>query len=268
MNALLLALSFLFISCTTNLGDNHYRLIKNSYYTSAKEERQMGEVYIPTGQGPFPGVVLVHGGGWNSRSLSDMNSVAQSLASHGFVVYNINYRLAPKHLHPAPIIDLENALIFFKNHAKEYNLNPKRIGLWGYSSGGHITSYYALIHAKDKERKVQAVVAGGTPFDFTWYPNSPIFNKYMGGHRDKMLTQYFDASPAFKISSEAPPFYLYHAEEDKLIEFAQSTSFEAKLRAANVPVERHDIGWWGHATAFVFSEEAVVEGINFLKKKL
>ena len=268
MKILIPLIALFFASCTTYSGKVKYLKLDNNYYTLEKTEREMGQVYIPEGKGPFPGVIILHGGGWNSRSYEDMNSVAHSVASHGFVVYNINYRLVPKHLHPAPIIDLQNALIHFKANHQQFKLDPKRIGLWGYSAGGHIVSYFALVHAKDENLKVQAVVAGGTPFDFTWYPESPIISKYMGDYRDKMLDQYFEASPMYKITADAPPFYLYHARNDKLVEFAQSTAFEAKLRAAKVPVKRHAISWWGHATAFVFSEKAVVKGIEFLQEKL
>lgn len=192
-----------------------------------------------------------------------MNSIAVSLASHGFVVYNINYRLAPEFKHPAPIEDLGEALKFFKAHAIEYKLDSERIGLWGYSCGSHISAYYALTNPG-----IKAVVAGGSPMDFTWYPHSPIISKYMGKERDEMLDEYFDASPMYKVTSKAPPFFLYHAENDKLVEFAQSSAFEAQLKKHRVPVKLHKIGWWGHATAFIFSEESVIKGVNFLKKSL
>lgn len=268
MKSLISLLSLVLLSCTHHPGDQKYSKILNAFYTPDKEERQRGEVYIPEGDGPFPGVVLVHGGGWDSRSLDDMNSIAKSLASQGFVVFNINYRLAPKYKHPAPIEDLASALKFFRSKASDYKLDPKRIALWGYSCGSHISSYYALTNASDPDLKVQAVVAGGSPMDFTWYPHSPIITKYMGKERDEMLEEYFAASTPNKINSAAPPFFLYHAENDKLVEFAQSASFEAQLKKNHVPVELHAIGWWGHATAFIFSEESVIKGIDFLKKRL
>ena len=268
MKSLLTLATMLLLSCTTHTGDQKYSKTVNAFYTPENTERQKGDLYIPEGAGPFPGVVLVHGGGWDSRSLDDMNSIAKSLASHGFVVYNINYRLSPEFHHPAPIDDLGVALKFFRDNSTKYKLDPKRIALWGYSCGSHISAFYALTHAKDPELKVQAVVAGGSPMDFTWYPHSPIISKYMGKQRDEMLEQYFAVSPMYMVTKEAPPFFLYHAEDDKLVEFAQSAAFEAQLKKHNVPVELHKIGWWGHATAFIFSEQSVIKGIDFLKKRL
>lgn len=258
----------LLLSCTTHQGDKKFQKPKEAFYTQNQNERQKGEVYVPEGAGPFPGIVLVHGGGWYSRDYRDMNSIAKSLAGHGFVVYNINYRFAPEHLHPAPIDDLKTALTYFKKNAADFKLDTKRIGLWGYSSGGHIVSDYALTFAHDEAYKIQAVVAGGAPFDFTWYDQSPIINKYMGGFRDKKLSEYYAASPMYKITRGAPPFFLYHARNDKLVEYAQAMAFEARLKSFDVPVNHHEIGWWGHATAFMFSEAAVVAGVNFLEGKL
>lgn len=261
-------LLFLLLSCTTYTGKIPLEDPNLVYYTAETNERQAGEILIPKTPGPHPGVIVVHGGGWNSRDFQDMSSVAKSLVSHGFVVFNINYRLAPEHKHPAPIEDLDHALKYFKQHAAKFKLDPKRIGLWGYSSGGHIVSYYALKYAQVPERKVQAVVSGGAPYDFTWYPYSPIIKKYLGKFRDQMMDEYIEASPVFKVSSFAPPFFLYHGVSDKLVEFAQTTAFEARLKVLKVPVERHDVKWWGHATTFIFSEESVVNGISFLEKYL
>lgn len=254
-------------SCASYMGKEKYEIKEKVFYTQALNERQMGAIFIPKKNGPLPGVILIHGGGWNSRSYEDMNSVAKSLASHGYTVFNINYRFAPKDLHPAPINDLTLAMDYFKAHASELKLDPSRIALWGYSAGGHIASYYALTNSNSSSN-VQAVVSGGAPYDFTWYPYSPIIKKYMGDYRDKCLNAYIEASPVFKITESAPPFFLYHAIEDKLVEFAQSTSFEARLKTFNIPVERHQVSWWGHATTFIFSNASVKKGIQFLEKHL
>lgn len=254
-------------SCAYHRGTKKYVVQKNIYYTDKNDERQMGELTIPVGPGPFPAVILVHGGGWNSRSFEDMRSIAESLSSNGFVVFNINYRLAPEHKHPAPLEDLKQALLFLKSKKDEFKLDPDRIGLWGYSAGGHIVSLLALTMT-DPTLKIKAVVAGGAPLDFTWYPLSPYLKKYMGDYRDKMPTAYKEASPALHVHKEAPPFFLYHAVNDRLVEFAQSAAFESKLKDVGVEVKLYPISFWGHATAFIFNDEAVKQGVTFLQKRL
>ncbi len=261
-------LALILTACASYRGDGEFTRLKSVSYNSSGDARHLSEVLIPQGEGPFPGVVVVHGGGWQSRSYSDMTSLAESLASHGFAVININYRYSPKHHHPAPVDDLQEALKFFKSHAQEYKLDPKRIALWGYSSGAHTVTYFGVTRNNQKDLKVQAIIAGGGPYDFTWYPKSPYIKGYMGKYRDQMLAEYFEASPAHHVTEGLSPFYLYHAKADILVEMAQATSFEARLKAHHVKVKRYEIPFWGHASGFVLSDESVKKGILFLNEEL
>lgn len=254
----------LLTSCASYYGKQKYVEKDEVYYTEAKQERLMGKTYVPKGPGPYPGVVVVHGGGWSSRDYKDMESISRSLASHGFTVFNINTRLSPEFHHPAPILDLGIALDYFKAHSQELKLDKHHIGLWGYSSGAHITSYYALKNSQD----VQAVVSGGAPYDLSWYPYSPITPKYIGKKYKDALSDYIEASPVTHIHPQAPPFFIYHALGDSLVEFSQAASFEAKLKNSGVRTERYDIKHGGHTTGFIFSNEAVKRGIKFLRREL
>ncbi len=256
------------LSCASHRGSGQFTKEKNHFYTEQKTERQMGEILIPEGHVAHPAVILVHGGGWRSRDLGDMNLIAKSLAEHGFLVFNINYRLAPEFQHPAPIEDLKRAhqYLLDLHQSKKIQIDPERVALWGYSSGGHTVSYYAL--QADKAGPISAVVSGGAPYDFTWYPLSPYLLAYMGKYRDEMLDDYIQASPVTHIHKKAPSFFLYHGIKDRLVEHAQAAAFQAKLMKAGVPTERYDISFWGHGTAFIFSREAVKRGILFLKEEL
>lgn len=254
------------LGCASYKGDIPYKT-ESFYYTEAKDIRQSGEAYIPLKGENLPGVVIVHGGGWNSRDYGDIKSIAESLASQGYAVININHRFPPKHLHPAPIEDLEAAIAWFKRNAARFRLDVKKVGLWGYSSGGHIVSLYALQKIGTPDA-VQSVVSGGTPYDLTWYTHSPIISPYIGGRRDKKLEEYFQASPAWNIRKGAPPFFIYQAKNDKLVEYAQATSFEARMKREGNFVKRYKVPFWSHAFAFIFSDEAVKKGVQFLDKHL
>lgn len=197
-----------------------------------------------------------------------MDRIAVSLATQGFTVLNINYRLSPKHTHPAPIKDLEMAIRFFKANSNKFKLNKDKIGLWGYSSGGHTVSYYALTRAKDSNLSVNAVVSGGAPYDFTWYPRDPNLKKYIGQYRDEALFAYEKAGATTKVNSSAPPFFLYHAKNDDIVEFHQMPSFEADLKLNEIPVKTYTVNFWGHVGTFLFSRKAIEKGVNFLIKHL
>ncbi len=100
-------------SCASYKGNQNFKKIENIYYTDSKIERQQGDLYIPDGR-DLTLVILVHGGGWKSRNRSDMDSIAKSLASQGFAVFNMNYRFVPEHLHPSPIDDLGTAIDYLE----------------------------------------------------------------------------------------------------------------------------------------------------------
>lgn len=262
-----LATAFIVSSCVTYKGTGQFSEYKDLNYTQSDSIRQKADLYIPNSEiKELPAVVLVHGGGWATRGKEDMSAVAESLVSHGYIVLNINYRFAPEHKHPKQIDDLESSIKFLKNEMSRRGYRITKLALWGYSSGGHISSYYALTRAKDSSKKVDAVIAGGTPFDFTWYPFSPYISKYLGKYRDEMMDEYIEASPITHVSKDAPPFFIYHAEKDELLEHSQATAFEFRLKAVGVHVERYTVGWWGHVFAFAFSKESVVRSIQFLDK--
>lgn len=246
-------------SCATYKGNNSYQVKKNLSYTEIKNDvRLQGDLYQVKKQNA-PLVILVHGGGWSGRDKDDMNHIAKSLATNGFNVFNINYQLAPKYKHPTPIKNLADAIDFMK---RKYNFTSENIALWGYSSGGHIVSYYAL----KNPTKIRYVVSGGAPYDLNWYPKSPIIIKYLGKYRDELPCEYFEASPVNHIHKDAPPFHLYHAKQDILVEHSQSASFQDKLRRKGGKASLHSIDWWGHATAFIFSKEAIKISIQKLKE--
>ena len=266
MKKVSLLLTLAVTSCASYKGHQPFKLNENVFYTEAKIERQSGDLYLPLDPKNSPVVILVHGGGWRSRDKSDMSSIAKSVASHGYTVFNINYRLSPEFKHPTPIDDLEAAYRFLAAEQKKYGFNLSSLGLWGYSSGGHTISQFVMT----KNIPVTAVVSGGAPYDFSWYQKSPYINGYLGMYRDEDPKAYREASPVNRIHSgmKNTSFFLYHAIEDKLVEYSQSSSFEAKLKENGNEVEFYAVSFWGHAFAFAVSSGPVEQGIKFLDKKL
>jgi acetyl esterase/lipase len=192
-----------------------------------------------------------------------MTNVSESLATHGYNVFNISYRYAPEFHYPAQIEDLELAIDFIKkNYANQ--LDTENIGLWGYSAGAQI----ALMHALKKTANIKAVVAGGGPYDFTWWPGSPLITPYMGYGRDENIQGWLDASPISNLHKDAPAIFLYHGKEDELVGYGQMTAFDARAKLLGIDTETHIVEFWGHAFTFVFSKEALKKGILFLNKRM
>ncbi|MBK7180008.1 MAG: alpha/beta hydrolase [Chloroflexi bacterium] len=97
------------------------------------------DLYIPTsGDGPFPVVFMVHGGGFMFGDKADgagLTGVDQLLEA-GYAVASINYRLSGEAIYPAQIYDAKTAVRFLRANAAQYNLDPEKFGAWGASGGG------------------------------------------------------------------------------------------------------------------------------------
>jgi len=252
--------SLILSSCASYKSTHEYVVRKDVSY--GENERQVGDLYLAKNK-DAPLVLTVHGGSWSSRSHKDMNNLAESLASHGYNVFNISYRFAPEHHYPAQIDDLAKAIDFIKTSFKD-SMNFEKIGLWGYSAGAQIT----LMHALKKDTGISAVVAGGGPYDFTWWPGSPLITPYMGYGRDENIQGWLDASPITHLHKDAPSLFLYHGKEDELVGYGQMTSLDARAKLLGIDIETYVVEFWGHAFTFVFSKEALKRGILFLNDRL
>src|SRR5207244_2043770 len=104
----------------------------------------MATIYQPSGRGPFPMVLAVHGGAWNMGSRTSMDAICRDLASSGIVVAAVDFRLAPAHPYPAQVQDVNFACRWLKQHARDFNGDDTAVGAWGSSSGGHTALLCAM----------------------------------------------------------------------------------------------------------------------------
>ena len=98
---------------------------------------RLARLYQPAGTGPFPAVVQLHGGAWNTKDRTDGQHTALDLAGAGIVVLSLEFRNAPEAPYPASLQDINYGIRWLKAHAREFGSSPERVGLYGTSSGGH-----------------------------------------------------------------------------------------------------------------------------------
>jgi alpha-L-fucosidase 2 len=219
-------------------------------YGQAGGERLLLDASIPDGPGPFPAVILVHGGGWRAGDKSGgpqkgyMAPMQDPLSQAGFAWFSINYRLTPKFPHPAQIEDLETAIRWVKAHAAQYHVDPKRIALAGESAGGQMVGL-AAVRADDSTR-VAAVVGFYGLYDFLTPSKAlgqpiPSFAKLTTKETqsldDATLKLLHDVSASSFVKPGLPPFLLLHGTADQGVPYEQSVNFQAKLKAVGVPCE-------------------------------
>lgn len=104
----------------------------------------MARVYQPQGEGPFPVLLDVHGGAWNAQDRTGNAPVDERLAASGILVVAIDVRLASEAPYPASVADVNYGIRWLKSKAREWHGEPATIGVFGSSSGGHITQLNAM----------------------------------------------------------------------------------------------------------------------------
>lgn len=259
--------SFLLLSScmsTDFFGSSLYSVKEVKYQTTDQHELA-ADLYLPNNtMSPKPLVVVIHGGGWTNRT-GDMESLCRKLAKSGFAALNITYRLAPDARYPVQLYDVKAAFSWIKSNLQTYQLDPQQIYIWGYSAGAHLA--FLLGNEKDLGLPVAGLAVGGIPSNLPSYPKSPMITDLMGARYSENPKAWEQASPLSVVSSQTPPTYIYHGEDDSLVGLDQSQLLAEKLKAAQVEHEFHIAKNMGHIFVYLFSSESEDKGIAFFKRK-
>jgi acetyl esterase/lipase len=203
------------------------------------------------GEGPFPAVVCIHGGGWVGGDRKQMKQTIEVLAGRGYVAVSPDYRLAPRDRFPAPIEDCKAAVRWLRANANKYQVDSRRIGSVGFSAGAHLACLLGVTSKDDglegtggnpeQSSAVQAVVSFFGPTDLTqavWSQEAQTKNlvPFLGGTLAEKAEVYKKASPVTYAGKNAPPFLFLHGTEDRIVPFKQSQDLAEKLRQAGVTV--------------------------------
>ncbi len=244
-----------------------------TYVTKGKVALKL-DAYLTEGKGPYPSVVVIHGGGWMGGSKWQLGRYAAALAKRGINAFAINYRLAPKYKHPAQVEDCRGAVRWVRENSRKYGGDPKRIGALGYSAGAHLAAMLAVTGMTAEEdpkgigTKVLAAVGGGTPCEFlSLPPENKALAYWLGGSRKKFPKIYQDASPISHLDAEDAPIFFFHGEHDGLVRVSGARNMSKKMEQLGIDTKFHLIEGAGHFAA-VFNQDAFGTGFDFLEKHL
>jgi triacylglycerol lipase len=215
----------------------------------------------------LPGVILIHGGAWTLGDKTNDTLHAKRLAELGMIVVAINYRLAPKHAFPSQLEDCYLAQEWLCRQADEFGVDTDRLGVWGYSAGGHLAALMATKPKADLPR-IKACVAGGAPCDLTLIPErSQLLVGFLGGTREEVPEHYRNASPVTFVSPDDPPFFLFHGTKDRLVPPRSTELMADALQKAKVPFEEAKVLEKAHLMTFL-DKETTEKSFLFLKNRL
>jgi acetyl esterase/lipase len=246
-----------------------YDLRTDVVYSSPGGQDLLADVYLPASTGKRPAVLVLHSGSWQRGSKRRMTAVSEELARYGFVVVNANYRLAPASQFPAQLIDVRSAISWIRSNSRELGVDPGRIGVLGYSAGGHLALLSALSQNGPKDTaSVQAVVSAGGPTDLTDFLDIFPLHRFLGKTRAEDPELYKQASPIEYASAAAPPTLLIHGESDLIVPRSQSEKLLERLKSLGAQVEFRWLPAGHVGTTAGFNAVEVQTAAEFLGRRL
>lgn len=205
-------------------------------------------------------ILVVPGGGYQHLAVNhEGEDVARYFNQFGFDAFVLHYRLnnaaQQGHRHPDQYQDVTTAMRIIKSRAKEWKLDPERIGVLGFSAGGHLSSMLATMHIPaNKKSKVAYEQWSSRPaFAVLIYPVIALSGKPAHiGSRTNLLGQNPDNNMVDSLSTHnrvdefTPPTFLVYANDDNVVPPENGLLFYQALRKHNIPVSLHIYDHGGH----------------------
>lgn len=217
---------------------------------SEEEDKPSLTVYLPpAGKANGSAVVICPGGGYGHLAVDhEGKQPAEWLNSLGVTAFMLKYRLAPRYHHPAPLQDAQRALRIVRSRAKEWDVEPKRIGVWGFSAGGHLASTAATHFDAGNPDASDPIdkISSRPDFAILCYPVITLEPPYAHmGSRKNLLGERPDSQLLQslcnhkQVTAKTPPTFLMHTNADSGVVPENSVLFYLALRKAGVPAELH-----------------------------
>ena len=215
-----------------------------------EEDRPTITVYLPEAEkATGTGVVVCPGGGYRGLAMDhEGRQIAGWLNGHGIAAFVLKYRLGLRYRHPSPLLDAQRAIRTVRQRAQEWGVKPGRIGVWGFSAGGHLASTAAThFDAGDQAANDPIDRQGSRPdFAILCYPvisfREPFTHtgsrrNLLGENPDPKLVE--NLSNETQVTPQTPPTFLFHTNADTGVPPENSVVFYLALRKAGVPAEMH-----------------------------
>lgn len=215
--------------------------------------RQILDVHVPAGDGPFPTILAIHGGRFSMGGKTQYIQHADYFPERGVAFVPTNYRYTSTHTWPAQVEDVHCALAWIHAHADEYGFDPTRIFVLGGSAGGYLAAMLGTVDDPDRylagcPHQLPADPIAGTVvfygiFDFIDIDDYPpvsigVFQSLWGAKHDELSDERLvEMSPVALVDGSESPFLLIHGTEDTIIPAVMSERFGRVLEGFGVDVD-------------------------------
>ncbi len=214
--------------------------------TAPEDTPTLTEVSPPDTSKLRPGFVVCPGGGYGGLADHEGVPIAQWLESIGIKALVLKYRLGPKYHHPVEVGDANRAIRYVRANAATLGIDPKKIGIIGFSAGGHLTSTaVTMFDSGHPDNHVDPVELASSRPDvgILIYPVITMGPLGHGGSRDNLLGP--NASPELvnalsserNVSLQTPPCFLVHGANDTVLPVENSLMFASALAGHRIPFE-------------------------------
>lgn len=206
--------------------------------------------YLPSTLGPnTPAAIVCPGGAYrNLASNHEGRQVASFLNSLGMAAFVLRYRLGPRYHHPVELGDAQRAIRTVRAHAREWKIDSARIGIIGFSAGGHLAMTASTHFDAGTQNAPDPVERAGSRPDFAvlGYPVISMVEPWTHrGSRTNLLGDSPDPELAKRLSGEqavvpqTPPTFIFQTNEDTAVPAENAVYYYLSLRKASVPAEMH-----------------------------
>ncbi len=229
-------IKFPFLEIVKEQNDDDVIKIKDLVYKKLETRVLHLDAFYKKENTKLPAVILIHGGGWKSGNKSQMQIMAQEIASKGYSCFAIEYRLSPEAKYPAAIFDVKTAIKFIKANAEKFNVDPSRIAVLGCSSGGQMAALIGTTNENsafedkgdwNQNAKVQAIIDmdGILAFKHPESQEGKVASLWLGGTYEEKPETWQQASALTHTDQNTPPILFinsdmirFHAGRDNMIE--------------------------------------------------
>ncbi len=217
------------------------------------EQKELEKKYLPTitpylvkGKKNNPCIIVFPGGGYITRADHEREPIALWLNKLGISSFVLDYRVSP-HKYPIPFLDAKRSIKFIRYNAEKFNIDPDRIGIIGFSAGGHLSSLvgvhfdYGDEKAEDPIEKISSrpnlLILCYPVISFVNHPHQGCIKNLVGDNPSKEILEFLSSEK--NVKKDTPPCFIWHTQDDDVVSVFHSISFALSLKERNIDFQLH-----------------------------